>query len=165
MRDLPMLVRERSKARDDVLVKRPLIRLRHLLPQLKSAGGEGLSIGGTSENEPLTQLHIVASSPPTGWRQFHSACEKCGLRSRGLDCCAVSRCLESTALPDRTSTARPRNPETARPRTYCAGWSNVPTSITLSRGGGGGTRCGINPMSRPEIRPPMCATLSMNGSE
>ncbi len=26
------------------LVKRPLIRLRHLLPQLKSAGGEGLSI-------------------------------------------------------------------------------------------------------------------------
>jgi len=43
------------------LVKRPLIRLRHLLPQLKSAGGEGLSIGGTAENEPLAQLHIVPS--------------------------------------------------------------------------------------------------------
>ena len=36
-----------------VRVKRPLIRLRHLLPQLKSAGGEGLSIGGTAENETL----------------------------------------------------------------------------------------------------------------
>ena len=29
---------------NDVRVKRPLIRLRHLLPQLKSAGGEGLSM-------------------------------------------------------------------------------------------------------------------------
>ena len=46
---------------NDVLVKRPLIRLRHLLPQLKSAGGEGLSIGGTAENEQLAQLHIVPS--------------------------------------------------------------------------------------------------------
>jgi len=46
---------------NDVLVKRPLIRLRHLLPQLKSAGGEGLSIGGTAENEPLAQPHIVPS--------------------------------------------------------------------------------------------------------
>jgi len=46
---------------NDVLVKRPLIRLRHLLPQLKSAGGEGLSIGGTAENEALAQLHIVPS--------------------------------------------------------------------------------------------------------
>ena len=44
-----------------VLVQRPLIRLRHLLPQLKNAGGEGLSIGGTAENEPLAQLHIVPS--------------------------------------------------------------------------------------------------------
>jgi hypothetical protein len=44
---------------NDVRVKRPLIRLRHLLPQLKSAGGEGLSIGGTAENEPLAQLHIA----------------------------------------------------------------------------------------------------------
>jgi len=43
------------------LVKRPLIRLRHLLPQLKSAGGEGLSIGGIAENELLAQLHIVPS--------------------------------------------------------------------------------------------------------
>ena len=51
-----------------VRVKRPLIRLRHpstrfarsgqaLLPQLKSAGGEGLSIGGTAENEPSTTPH------------------------------------------------------------------------------------------------------------
>ena len=57
---------------NDVLVKRPLIRLRHpstrfarsgqaLLPQQETAGGEGLSIGGTAENEPLVQLHIVAS--------------------------------------------------------------------------------------------------------
>ena|GEM_PF-1294009 len=38
---------------NDVLVKRPLIRLRHILPQLKSAGGEGLSIGGAAENERL----------------------------------------------------------------------------------------------------------------
>jgi hypothetical protein len=38
---------------NDVRVKRPLIRLRHLLPQLKSAGGEGLSIERTPENEPL----------------------------------------------------------------------------------------------------------------
>ena len=60
-----------------VRVKRPLIRLRHLLPQLKIAGGEGLSIGGAAENERLAQLHNVPSLPPTGWRQFHSACEKC----------------------------------------------------------------------------------------
>jgi len=46
---------------NDILVKCPLIRLRHLLPQLKSAGGEGLSIGGTAENEPLAQLQIVPS--------------------------------------------------------------------------------------------------------
>jgi len=47
---------------NDVLVKRPLIiRLRHLLPQQETAGGEGLSIGGTAENEPLAQLHIVPS--------------------------------------------------------------------------------------------------------
>src|SRR5205814_3415657 len=46
---------------NNVLVKRPLMRLRHLLPQLKSAGGEGLSIGDTPENEPLAQLHIVPS--------------------------------------------------------------------------------------------------------
>jgi len=46
---------------NNVLVKRPLIRLRHLLPQLKSAGGEGLSIGGTAENEPFAQLHVVPS--------------------------------------------------------------------------------------------------------
>jgi len=44
---------------NNVFVKRPLIRLRHLLPQLKSAGGEGLSIGGTAENERLLQLNIV----------------------------------------------------------------------------------------------------------
>ena len=31
------------------------------IPQLKSAGGEGLSIGGYAENEPLAQLHIVPS--------------------------------------------------------------------------------------------------------
>ena len=41
------------------VVKRPLIRLRHLLPQQETAVGEGLSIGGTAENEPLAQLHIV----------------------------------------------------------------------------------------------------------
>jgi len=46
---------------NDILVKRPLIRLRHLLPQQETAGGEGLSIGGTAENEPLAQLHIVPS--------------------------------------------------------------------------------------------------------
>jgi len=46
---------------NDVLVKRPLIRLRHLLPQQETAGGEGLSIGGTAENEPLAQLHIFPS--------------------------------------------------------------------------------------------------------
>jgi len=53
---------ERARRRtNNVRVRRPLIRLRHLLPQLKSAGGEGLSIGGTAENEPLAQLHIVSS--------------------------------------------------------------------------------------------------------
>jgi len=46
---------------NDVLVNRPLIRLRHLLPQQETAGGEGLSIGGTAENEPLAQPHIVPS--------------------------------------------------------------------------------------------------------
>jgi len=51
---------------NDVLVKRPLIRLRHLLPQQETAGGEGLSIEGTAENEPLAQLHIVPSFATNG---------------------------------------------------------------------------------------------------
>jgi|GEM_PF-1050229 len=69
---------------NDVLVKRPLIRLRHLLPQLKSAGGEGLSIGGTAENERHAQLHVAPSFSTNRCRQFHSACEKCGVRTAAL---------------------------------------------------------------------------------
>ena len=80
---------------NDVLVKRPLIRLRHpstrfarsgqaLLPQLKTAGGEGLSIGGTAENERHAQLHVAPSFATNRCRQFHSACEKCGLESPHL---------------------------------------------------------------------------------
>ena len=69
---------------NDVLVKRPLIRLRHLLPQLKSAGGEGLSIGGTAENERHAQLHVAPSFATNRCWQFHSAYEKCGLESPHL---------------------------------------------------------------------------------
>src|SRR5437763_5153120 len=94
---------------NDVRVKRPLIRLRHpstrfarsgqaLLPQLKSAGGEGLSIGGPAENERLAQLHIVQVSPPTGCRQFHSACEKCGLTARASRLASRPR-LASSRMP------------------------------------------------------------------
>ena len=57
----PKAARRQESRTNNVLVKRPLIRLRHLLPQLKSAGGEGLSIGGTAENEPLAQRHIIPS--------------------------------------------------------------------------------------------------------
>jgi len=47
------------------VVKRPLIRLRHLLPQQETAGGEGLSIGGIAENERLGLAGLAAAFAQT----------------------------------------------------------------------------------------------------
>jgi len=85
---------------NDVLVKRPLIRLRHLLPQLKSAGGEGLSIGGTPENEPLAQPRDRVTPRPRN-RARHKSVSPTGLtcatRSAALHFAAPfnARCIGS----------------------------------------------------------------------
>ena len=96
---------------NDGLVKRPLIRLRHLLPQQKTAGGEGLSIGGTAENEPLAQLHIV-------------------LRRTTLNPCL----REAVQLPPGACSLPPDVRElVAGPRTGCAAAKNLPSASTPGR--------------------------------